>query len=367
MADPQRRSEPGLIDQLFDEPYRFDFFQAVRLLARIAPDRAPVGQDGPYSSEVVRFAQHLTLAFPASAIHELERQYRPRGAKPSHAPPADAGADGKPPRMITSFIGLVGPLGALPTVYTEELVGPAARHRGAAVDFLDLFHHRLASFFYRAWEKYNLPALWEKGATAGAGLELGNDEFTTHLFDLLGLGLPPLRNRQAFPDASLLYHVGIFAQQHRSAVMLERFLRDYFGHPVTVKSFSGQWLRLEPEQRSRMGRQGSFNALGRDVVAGRRVWDVQSKFRVRIGPLTFKQFRELIPGGGACDRLMHLIRFYVRAELDFDVQLILKAEEVPWCRAGRDPAGAARLGGYAWLKCREFDSDAEQAVFRPHI
>ena len=269
--------------------------------------------------------------------------------------------------MTTSFIGLIGPLGALPTVYTEELTGPAARRGGAAVDFLDLFHHRMTSLFYRAWEKYNLPALWEKGAVAGAGQALGSDAFTTHLFDLLGLGLEPLRNRQAFPDPSLLYHVGIFSQQHRSALMLERLLHDYFGQPVEVMSFSGQWLRLEPEQRSRSGRHGAFNALGQDFVAGRRVWDLQSKFRVRIGPLSFEMFRKFLPGGDAHDRLMHMIRFYVRAELDFDVQLILEADDVPAFQASRAEAASTRLGRYSWLKSREFDHDANQAIFRPPV
>jgi type VI secretion system protein ImpH len=367
VADPQRRSDPALIDRLFEEPYRFDFFQAVRLLERLAPGRVPVGQDGPYDREVARFVQHLTLSFPASSIAELERAYGPRIARPGRPPRVEGSEDGQPPRMVTSFMGLVGPLGALPTVYTEQLVGPDARRHGAAVDFLDLFHHRLTSFFYRAWEKYNLPTLWEKGARPGSGPGLGNDPFSVHLFDLIGLGLGPLRDRQAFPDASLLYHVGIFAQQHRSTVMLERLLRDQFGHPVTVRSFSGQWLRLEPEQRSRPGRRGAFNALGRDAVAGRKVWDVQSKFRVRIGPLTFRQFRALLPGGTASDRLMHLVRFFVRAELDFDVQLILKAEEVPDCRMSRDEAGAAQLGRCAWLKCREFARDPDDAVFRPRV
>jgi type VI secretion system protein ImpH len=366
MADSQRQSGPDLIDQLLVEPYRFDFFQAVRLLERLAPDRAPVGEDGPYDSEVARFTQHLTLSFPASSIHEIEQLYGPRRARPSQAPAVDGSGNGKPPRMVTSFMGLVGTMGALPTVYTEEIVRGGHRRYGAAVDFLDLFHHRLVSFFYRAWEKYNLPALWEKGTKSGGTQALGNDPFTIHLFDLLGLGLRPLRDRQAFPDASLLYHVGIFAQQHRSAVMLERLLRDQFGKPVTVLSFSGQWLRLEPEQQSRAGRSGAFNSLGRDAVAGHKVWDVQSKFRVRIGPLTFEQFREFLPGGTACDRLLELVRFYARAELKFDVQLILKADEVPFCRMTRDESTAAQVGRHSWLKRREFTYDADDAVFRPN-
>ena len=40
------------------------FFQAVRLLERLLPDRAPVGGDAPPSREVVRFLTKLSLAFP---------------------------------------------------------------------------------------------------------------------------------------------------------------------------------------------------------------------------------------------------------------------------------------------------------------
>jgi type VI secretion system protein ImpH len=97
------------------------------------------------------------------------------------------------------------------------------------------------------------------------------------------------------------------------------------------------------------------------------VWDVQSKFRVRIGPLDFAQFRKFLPGGVGSDRLMDLVRFYVRAELDFDVQLVLRADEVPDSRMSRDEATAAQLGRYSWLKRRAFTRDAEDAVFRPRV
>jgi type VI secretion system protein ImpH len=354
MATPLRRQDPALKDVLFQEPYRFDFFQAVRLLEQVVAGSVPVGHDGPPDREVVRFAAHLALHFPPSAIHSLEW-------------PGAGGDDVPPPRMVTPFMGLVGPSGVLPVPYTEELIAPNSRKRAApAAAFLDLFHHRLVSLFYRAWEKYNVPAQFERGRrAAGVGAVFGDDPFTRRLFDFVGLGLAPLRDRMHLPDASLLFYAGLFAQQHRSAVALEVLLRDYFRCPVAVVTFSGQWLRLEPEQRSRMGKRGAFHRLGVETVAGRKVWDDLSKFRVRIGPLGFEAFRAFLPGGHASDALMDLIRFFVRAEFDFDVQLILRAEEVPACRLARDPKGASQLGRFAWLKRKEFIRDAEDAVFKP--
>jgi type VI secretion system protein ImpH len=345
MATSQRRSDVALIDRLFTEPYRFDFFQAVRLLERIGKGRAPIGRDGPYAREAVRFGQLVSMDFPASAVDSLERD------------PAD---DDLPPRMVTSFIGLLGFGGALPTVYTEELVGPRAKSRGPAVDFFNLFHHRIVSHFYRAWEKYHLPAQWEKGGDPGGD----DDRLAACLFHLMGLGLPSLRERQGFADASLLFYTGVFAQQHRSAVMLERLVADRFGLAAEVLSFSGQWLRLRAEEQSRLGRSGGFNRLGREAVAGRKVWDVQSKFRVRLGPLSFARFRDFLPDGEASDHLMGLVRFYTRSELDFDVQLVLKKEDVPMCELSRGPS-AARLGRTSWLKRRAFQHDAADAILKP--
>ena len=42
---PAPRSFHGVEKRLFTEGFAFDFFQAVRLLEKLAPDRKPVGQD----------------------------------------------------------------------------------------------------------------------------------------------------------------------------------------------------------------------------------------------------------------------------------------------------------------------------------
>jgi type VI secretion system protein ImpH len=348
-----RRPDPSVAERLFEEPYVFDFFQAVRLLEQLRPGLVPVGHDGPPWHEVVRFVEHLSLTFPPSAIHALAETPPRQGREAKGA---------GPPRMTTPFFGLLGAGGALPTVYTESLIRPEARRHTAARDFLDLFHHRLVALFYRAWEKYNVPALWERGQRWGDG-RIGDDPFSRRLFDFIGLGLEPLRDRLAVRDGALLYYAGFFAQQHRSACVLESLLVDYFGRPARVATFHGQWLRLPPDQQSRC-RNGAYNRLGIDTVVGSAVWDDQSKFRVRVGPLGLDDFRAFLPGGPSAAELMDLVRCFAQGELDFDVQLVLKAAEVPACKVSRD-GGGAQLGRCSWLKRREFTRDADDAVFRP--
>jgi predicted component of type VI protein secretion system len=66
-----------LDQQLVEFPYQFDFFQAVRLLGLILPDRAGVGESAKPDEELVRFKVRQSLEFPASSIHNLETEIDP--------------------------------------------------------------------------------------------------------------------------------------------------------------------------------------------------------------------------------------------------------------------------------------------------
>ncbi len=343
MATQSRRADPSLEQVLFEEGYRFDFFQAVRLLERLHADRQPVGREGPPSREVVRFRSRLSLSFPPSAVHEIA--------------PAEDG-DG-PPRMTVAFMGLTGPLGVLPHHYTEMLVERVSRKDHALRDFFDLFNHRLVSLFYRAWEKYRFPVAYERAAVKGNG----RDRFSRYLLDLIGLGTNGLQDRLEVRDEALLFCAGLFAQQPRSASGLEGLLREYFEVPVQVVQFVGQWLPLPEEYRCRLGPDGANNALGSTAVIGSLVWDQQAGFRLRVGPLTFAEYCQFLPSGKAFRPLLQLTRFFAGQVLDFDVQLVLKASEVPGCRLGETGERGPRLGWSAWLKTEAFTRDADDAVF----
>jgi type VI secretion system protein ImpH len=354
-------------ERLFTEGFAFEFFQAVRLLTRLRPDRKPVGGTAPPREEVVRFHAHQSLSFPPSPVYEI---------RPS-AGVANA------PSMTVAFMGLTGPNGILPRHYTEKIlrleIDSETRNkpeRTALRDWLDLFNHRFISLFHRAWEKYRFHLAYERGAYAGQE----PDPFTRCLFSLIGLGMPALRDRLRvssrivvdgeprervlgrIDDLALLYYGGLLAQRPRNAVALEAILADYFGLPVKVRQFQGQWLRLDEANQSRLG--AGNNQLGVNLVAGQRVWDVQSKVRLRLGPLRRDQFDDLLPDRTPMPArktfflLSHLVRLYLGPDLDFDVQLILRAPDVPGSRLGE-----SRLGWNSWVRTGPALRDAEDPVF----
>lgn len=342
-GDSLEQTLDTLEQTLLDEPYRFRFFQAVRVVERLHPERASVGrQEAAPGREAVRFRTHPSLQFPPSEIHEFSRDGDNDGALETDAPP---------PEMTVAFMGLTGPQGVLPN-HTTELVAERARYKDTALwEFLDLFSHRMISLFYRAWERYRFPVAFERGT---------HDEFTRHLFALVGMGTEGLRGRLGLPDEGLLLYAGLISQRPHSGVAVESALGDYFRVPARLVPFTGQWLALDDESLCRLGRANS--ALGVSTIAGARVWDTQSKFRMRFGPLTFSEFTAFLPSGRNYGAAVRLTRFLAGAELDFDAQLVLKAEEVPACVLSAAGPNRPALGWTTWLKTRPTDRDDSQVV-----
>src|SRR5262249_12129863 len=147
----------------------------------------------------------------------------------------------------------------------------------------------------------------------------------------------------------------------RSAISLERLLADYFNLPVQIQQFSGQWLLLSEENKSRLRGpacpDGRNVQLGTNMIVGSRIWSVESKFRIRIGSVGYAQFLRLMPTGDILKLLTQLVRLYVGLEFDFDVQVVVAAADVPkcWIRAN-DPVGR-RLGWNTWVRRQKLEHD----------
>jgi type VI secretion system protein ImpH len=88
------------------------------------------------------------------------------------------------------------------------------------------------------------------------------------------------------------------------------------------------------------------------------VWDRQNKFRLCLGPLTFAQYESFLPGGPMLRKLVDWVRLYCSFELDWDVRVVLKRNEVPPLKLGGGSSEGGRLGWTTWLGRRPAETDA---------
>lgn len=327
-----------LNQHLFEEPFAFEFFQAVRLLEKVRRDRKAVGGKALPSEEVVRFRSRIGFDFPASEIQEIRE--------------VDGDAGDTRVEMLVNFMGMVGVSGVLPAHYTE-LVLDRIRHRDNTLwAFLDIFTHRAVSLFYRAWSKYRFPVAYERG----------EEDFTGNLFAFAGLGTKGVLKRMDLDDESLLPYAGIIAQKPHSQNSVENIISDHFEITAKIEQFFGQWLRLGVEDITQLGRENT--TLGENAIIGTRIWDQQSKFRVRLGPMNFKKFRAFLPNGSANKTLRSVVKFMAGFESDFDVQLVLEAKQVPGTILTTKALRRPMLGWTTWLKTKPFAENDNQLVLQ---
>jgi len=331
-------AQTGLGEILSREPYRFEFFQAVRLLSRAFPDREPVGRLANPQQEVLRFHAHASMSFPASEIQALALE------------------SGAPHSMIVNFMGLTGPMGALPLYYTELVIQRIRVRDTAMRDFLDTFNHRIVSLFYQAWEKYRFTIAYERGE---------QDRFSHCLLDLIGLGTRGLQRRQAVLDDALIYYSGLLSLHTRSAQALQQILSDYFEVPAEVVQLTGGWYSLDQPSQCRFENANAYSEqLGVGAVVGDEIWDPQSAAKVVLGPLRLRQYLDLLPNGTAYRPLQALLKFFSNAQVDFEIQLVLGRDEVPPCELGGEGEVAPQLGWITWVKSVPMKRDPGDTILR---
>lgn len=371
MVSPLRNTPVAVIKRLQDEPWRFGFFAAVLWLERMEFQRrgraAFVGVSATPEREILRFRSAQQLAFAASDLVRLEKQQ----------------SDDRPEdwTLSVSMMGLTGTNGVMPSHYSRQVAeqqrkadrseGAREHSRDAALpNFLDLFNHRQISLFYRAWKKYRLEALYTRQLDSEGSIS--EDPVTTALFALIGMATgrhdrnQALRKRSDFNDDAPLYYAGAFSRSLRSPVTLKNVISDLFDLPAEVIEFQPQWSQLRPEDQYRMAPPsqslGKDAALGRDIMIGSKICLYDTRFRIRLGPLTRKQFDQLLPEGNRFRPITQFIRLYAGVQWDFDIQLVLKKDEVPQTRLGGGGFAGSQLSRNSWSLNQTPETDQDQVV-----
>ncbi len=336
MAGQTGQSAFNITTELLKKGQQFSFIQVMRLMRHSGylPETAEDPHTFARQRRNLRIRPQNNLNFPAADVSSIEK------------------IPGEEPVFLVNanFLGLYGPASPLPTFYTEDLMQQEADEESAARDFLDIFNHRLYTLFSHCCMKYRL---------FFQVCEENNPETLDKLFCLLGLG--ESRHREDMPYAySLLRYSGILSQHPRSAWGLETILADAFSYaPVKVIQCSRRSVKVHLSQRLLLGRTG--NSLGTDSVIGEQIEDHTGKFRLRVGPVNFSRYQQLLPGNQENERLSILTRFYLQDPLEYDMELILKEGETSSVCLGSETT--SRLGMDTWIfSCKKIGE--VRAVFQ---
>ena len=309
--------------KLHAEGYRFNFFKAVHLLERYNGGKSPGAGLSP-AQDPVHFSVKPGFSFPASDIQDVS-----------------SSGNGSAPKMSVNFMGLIGPKGVLPDWYNSYAQHCGHKKDHTFTDFLDMFHHRVISLFYRAWKKYRLV---ENYSADGA------DAISTVLGSLAGAGE---REKAAAPEFfgharhRLTYFCGLVARTVPTVAAIESLVAHAVGAPVKVEQFVERTLPVHRQDRTRLGRRNS--TLKGDALCGGKIRDAGSYFRVKIGPLSWQQYMVFIPGSRNLEMVQELVAYLAGIEYEFELHLVIRGQEIPALGLGTKPH-SPMLGRTATLR-----------------
>jgi type VI secretion system protein ImpH len=317
--DPVEARREAILAPLRADTLSFEFFEAMRRVECAWPKLPRLGTAPRPEAEPVRLGHAPALHFPASMLADIT---------PS---------EGERLKIRGYFLGLFGPNGPLPLHLTEYAHERATNfHDRTFAAFADVFHHRMLELFYRAWADVRPTVHFDRPA---------EDRFARYVGALVGIAGDGLQNRDSWPDRARLFFSGLLAGGTRTRAALESLLQEYLGLNVQVRECVGQWLPIAPAERTRLGAESETAVLGRSAVLGERVWNVQHRIRLVVGPVTLGQLMQFLPGGAPLQRLSDIMLSYFGFEYAWDVQFLTQRERLPGVRLGQ----FGHLGWTAWV------------------
>lgn len=333
---PEKSPLPFTLDDWIDSdaPWKRGFISIMRAIAARTPATPPIGQAALPAEEPFRLGQAASMLFPPREISRISWQ------------------DNRLKLQLFG-LGIWGAQGAMPLHMSEQAYIRGEQHDHTLIDFVDMFHHRALTQFYRAWFL----------SQDTASLDRKDDErFSFYVGSLIGLDPGELENG-LLPVHARLASSAHLVREARNPDGLLGAIRYYFQVPVRLEEYEIQWIILEPKDQTALGDDRFAAVLGDGAILGDTVLDRQHKFRLVMGPLTLDQYMRFSPWGNDMPVLREWVRSFIGFEYTWDVQLVLAADEVP--KTTLD--GSFQLGYAAWLLREQNDTPVAGMGFEPEI
>jgi type VI secretion system protein ImpH len=303
----EAKQKNDLIKYLQAETSSFEFHQAVRIILHFLKTE----------KGTLFFKINPSLAFSVSELKELQH-----AVKEDEAHLFD---------LSINFMGLIGAAAILPDAYSELLLERLQAKDPTFLAFLNLFQNKLIHLFYKLstfshyYLSYELkePHPIMDGLNAVIGEEVNNAP-------------------KALQD-TLYHHAGLLGMQARGAEGLRLWLENYFDLEVQICPYKGEWIALPKNSRSELGQQKALTGL----VLGKRIWHVQNKLTILIGPIDYSDFSDFVPGTEMFEAFNQIVKLYLGLEYDYEIKVLLKKENLSAVSLGKK---GMKLGWGAWLK-----------------
>ena len=308
-ADPLK-----LAEALLANASRADFFSLVPLLERLSPNATRIGGDGPPNKEALRFRHDPSMGFSAGDIAAGALAYvRDDATDPLSRKHAVM-------RLTTTFLGLTGSVSPLPLYIPAEI---AHNHDGENLqaNFLDIFHHRLLSLFYRLWTRYQ----YAREFTSNA-----DDVWSRRVLALAAPTSETARARSASRATSCSSSRRCWRRARaRRAGSSWRSKKCSICRRGTRVSRSSSAATRRSTKTSACACRRRPRSWAAAPCSARWRTSAAIAFASALGPMSASEYPHYIRRGERVELVREVVNLMVREPLDYDLELLLRDDALP--------------------------------------
>ncbi len=318
MGSGNRRDTSRITDDILQHGAEYHVWQAVWLCENITRKDYPDRKEYLLDQKGIKFRPHQHYDYPPRDIRSVS-------------------IENGEIKFILNFLGLYGINSPLPRCYHEQIAfqeNILGEGNIPLQNFLDIFNNRFYWLYYQSWKKYRFYLYLNGGE---------NNKITERINSFIGRGVFTRNFSSGLSDFTLLKYAGVFSQRVRNKEGLRILLSHLFPHfKINVKEFVLHWVELADGPTL-----GSGNLLlGLNSFAGRSTIDYQSRICIEIGPISFEDYLEFLPGSENAKKLNELLKLYLNDGLEYNLKFKIIADTIISVAWNDD---RLRLGSTYWL------------------
>lgn len=304
--------------QLKNQGKEPDFFELVRCVENAYLNMPRIGYAHHPSREPLNFGQSPYLRFPETALSELGLSETSENKI----------------LIYVYFFGLLGVNGPMPLEFTSYVLQRSQNYYDRTLRrFLDIINHKMLSLFYRAWALCEQPVSFDRK----------NDDLVGDIVLSLSGGLSGCLH-ETLPKYTQHSFSNFLSVHIKNRASLEAILSSFFDFVVKIIPNRPSESDLPEKYRCVLGKKDN-TILGLSAQIGQKYYSRTKKFLIEIGPLSFADFKAMLPGSKKFMQLLQLVNLYIDRPLEFDLAFLLAANSLLPSKLN----GSASLGLKLWL------------------